>query len=151
MKLSAELMRITKFGKLLMKLPIEVSPGSGKKIEWVCDCGRTTLAQMCKVTSGYTKTCGKCSIISALELKEKKFGKLRMKDPVDTKPGSHQKVQWICDCGQTTWVAPNNVTSGHTKSCGECSILSAEYMVVTRYGKLRMKDPTDIKPSSMKK
>ena len=51
------------------------------------------------------------------DLTDKKFGRLTVVEfSVDSKP----RGRWLCrcDCGNTSIVETNNLTSGHTRSCG---------------------------------
>src|SRR5271157_5971393 len=96
MKLSAEHMRVTKYGKLLMEFPNDTMGGSHKRVSWVCDCKKTTSALVYSVTSGSIKSCGKCNALSAEHMRVTKYGKLLMEFPTEIKPGSHQKISWIC-------------------------------------------------------
>jgi hypothetical protein len=118
---TAEEMKTWKLYKLRMKYPRDILPGFNGKEWWLCDCGKETFAVVSSVMAGGTKSCGRCNLITAEEMKTKKIGKLRMKIPQDIKPGSHKKVEWICDCGNETMVAPHSVILGHTRSCGRCS------------------------------
>jgi hypothetical protein len=49
-----------KFGKLRIKIPKDVFPGSARKIEWICDCGQEAIKQIDLVVSGKTRSCGNC-------------------------------------------------------------------------------------------
>jgi hypothetical protein len=140
-----------KFGKLRIKIPQDVQPGSEKRIEWVCDCGREKLIQISYVLSGESASCGNCNQILANEIATKKFGKLRIKEPQDILPRSHKKILWICDCGREKLISILNVLSGHATSCGFCNLISAAEMATKKFGKLRIKIPQDIQPGSEKR
>ncbi|NTW91593.1 MAG: zinc-ribbon domain-containing protein, partial [Erysipelotrichaceae bacterium] len=147
-KLLAEYLSATKFGKLLIIDPVNLSKGSHKKINWICDCGKITTCQVCHVISGNTSSCGHCDEISAEEMRIRKFGKLRMKEPNNLMPGSRIKKLWVCDCGNEVLCQPLSVISGHTSSCGHCNELSSEYFSITKFGSLRMKTPITSLPRS---
>jgi|WetSurMetagenome_2_1015567.scaffolds.fasta_scaffold18500_2 hypothetical protein len=151
MILSEEDMKVRKFGKLRMKDPKMITSGSGKKEVWVCDCGKSISTRIIDVILGHTTSCGRCNEISAEEMKTRKFGKLRMKDPKAILPGSNKKEVWICDCGKETLVSPSQVTLNRTSSCGRCNEISAEEMKTRKFGRLRMKDPKAILPNIIKK
>lgn len=53
-----------------------------------------------------------------IDLTEKKFGKLTVISPCDTRSGGHVMWNVKCDCGTTKIVNGNNLRSGQTKSCG---------------------------------
>lgn len=53
-----------------------------------------------------------------IDLTGKKFNKLTVLERVDNKTGNRYKWKCLCDCGNTTFVYPKNLKSGHTKSCG---------------------------------
>jgi hypothetical protein len=140
-----------KFGKLRIKTPQDILPGSNKKVEWICDCEREKLISIYSVIYGYTTSCGRCNIISSNEIPSKKFGKLRIKKPQDIKPGSNKKIWWVCDCGKEKLISIHSVLSNITTSCNMCnSILSSE-IAIKKFGKLRIKVPQDILPGSERK
>jgi len=117
---SAADMTTRKFGNLRMKNPDEIVPGSHRKVVWMCDCGKDKAIDINSVVLGYSKTCGHCNDISAAEMSVRKFGRLKLKNPVDTSPGAGKKVVWLCDCGAETSAMIAHVMSGHTSSCGNC-------------------------------
>lgn len=55
----------------------------------------------------------------ALQLTDKKFGRLTVKDK-STQKTSYGHTHWncVCDCGNKVTVISNNITSGNTTSCG---------------------------------
>jgi len=146
--LSANHFQNIKYGKLRMMSPSDSSRGSHRKVEWICDCGRSVIASVCDVVSGGTVSCGKCGLLTADYWENIKYGSLRLKFPQDLLPKSKKKHTWICDCGREVDIQVTSVTSGHTKTCGKCSILSAEHFRVTKYGKLKMANPCESHPSS---
>ncbi|HED05389.1 MAG TPA: hypothetical protein ENI61_01735, partial [Ignavibacteria bacterium] len=141
----------TKFGKLRMKNPEAYTKGSGKKVEWICDCGKETTTQICIVTKGGAKTCGNCNLLSKEYFTKTKFGKLKMKYPETYHKSSSKKVKWVCDCGKEKLILIYNITSGGAKTCGNCNLLSKEYFTKTKFGKLMMKNPKAYTKGSDKK
>lgn len=139
-----------KFGKLHVKEAQWVSTYSNKYIWWICECGKEILKKINCVLKNHTKSCGKCSLITAEEMKTWKRFKLRMKDPKDIKPGSEKEADWLCDCGGEITTKICFVLSGTTTCCGKCNEVSAEKMKKKR-GKLRMKYRKSILPGSVKK
>ncbi|HED05729.1 MAG TPA: hypothetical protein ENI61_03490, partial [Ignavibacteria bacterium] len=149
--LSKEYFAKTKFGKLRMKNPEAYCKGSTKKVEWICDCGKETISKIYSVTSEHTRSCRNCNLLSKEYFEKTKFGKLRMKNPEAYHKNSTKKVEWVCDCGKETIVQIYNVTSEHTRSCGNCNFLSKKYFEKTKFGKLRMKNPEAYTKGSGKK
>jgi predicted SprT family Zn-dependent metalloprotease len=150
-QITAEEIATRKFGKLQIKIPQSINPGSAKKIEWTCNCGREKLIEINKVISGHTTSCGLCNQILSEEISTKKFGKLRIKIQQDILPGSNKKIEWICDCGKEKLIRIYKVLSGHTTSCGLCNLIPAAEIALKKFGKLRIKIPQDILPGSTKK
>ena len=68
-----------------------------------------------------------------VDLTGQRFGKLVVVKDVGRKNGG---VLWecLCDCGKQTNVVSNNLSNGHTKSCG--CIGGSKYLVGKRFGKL---------------
>ena len=139
--LSSEHWRLTKYGKLRMKSPEECFGGSRKKRVWVCDCGNETEVPTLSVFRGHTISCGRCNTLTAEHFASTKYGKLRMEFPESILPGSHKKVVWRCDCGDTVHAAPYSVIPGHTSSCGKCNLLGNSHWNNTLYGRLIMLNP----------
>lgn len=126
-EISEEEMKIRKFGKLQMKFPKAVLPGSNKEEVWICNCGKEKSVKIVSVISGVTISCGRCNEISAEKMSTQKFGRLRMKFPKITLPGSTKKEIWVCDCGVEKEIPIIKVVSGHTTSCGNCRNLIHEW------------------------
>ena len=143
-------MSARKFGKLRLKDPCEVSPGSGKRLTWVCDCGREKSILVHGVMRDGTASCGRCNELSAEEV-SKGFHGLRMKVPEAVSPASHRKAAWLCPCGRETSAQVRYVVSGAIKSCGRCNTVGKDDMAVRKFGRLRMKVPADVLSGSNKK
>lgn len=106
-----------------------------------CECGNETKVSTRNLTSGNTKSCGKCKRIyiktpngpyyipNRNDLTGKRFGKLTALYPTEERT-RWQSVIWMCkcDCGNYYKVSSQHLTSGNTKSCGcmassnECNI-----------------------------
>ena len=140
---SAEEMSSRKFGKLRMKHPVDVVPGSHRKVVWICDCGKEKAIDVNSVMTGKSKSCGHCDDISAAEMSVRKFGRLRVKNPVDTPPGSGKKVAWICDCGVESSMTIAHVTAGHTKSCGKCGTSMRSSYGIGKHDMRKLRTPID--------
>ncbi len=148
--LTADHFKEIKYGKLRMKDPQNCYKNSHVKMIWICDCGTKTLSSISDVTTGNTSSCGKCNLLTADHFRNIKYGKLQMKDPIETHPNSKIRVIWICDCGKEILSNISSVTRGLTKSCGKCSLLTAEYLKNRKFGKLQIKEQIDILPGSEK-
>lgn len=114
-----------KFGFLTVIRKLEERT-KGRKVQWECqcDCGNNTkvITTTDHLRSGHTKSCGCYHVQRTIETKRKdlanqKFGKLLVLNYNYTKDN---RAYWncLCDCGKNTIVEANNLTSGHTKSCG---------------------------------
>lgn len=135
-----------KFGHLKLKTPVDLSNGSHIKTEWVCDCGRETIAEIGNVVRGLTKSCGKCSVLTKEHFEKNKYGSLTMKIPDEFHPNSEKESTWKCDCGREITTKVAYVVSGQTKSCGWCNAIKPD--TSTKFGRLRMKFPVETKPGS---
>jgi len=114
-----------KFGKLCLadtKGLAYISPESHKRLLWQCDCGRTKEIQARYVLQKTIGTCGRCNELTAEELTTRKFGRLRMRNPVTALANSNKKVWWVCDCGRETFTKMFLVTMNRARSCGKCSV-----------------------------
>lgn len=140
--ISAEHLKTAKYGKLRMLNPVDSSRGSHRRAEWLCDCGRIAVIEVCGVATGHTSTCGKCELLTAEHFRNTKYGSLKLKFPKDLMPRSKVKLDWMCDCGRETKIQVTSVVSGHTKKCGKCSILPIEYFQ-KKHGKLKMITPRE--------
>lgn len=85
---------------------------------------------------------------TAEHFKTTKYGKLRMKNPEAFGSGSHKRPEWVCDCGRTASKEVCSVVRGHTTTCGSCNELPASYWERKKFGKLLLKVPKDMFPSS---
>jgi predicted SprT family Zn-dependent metalloprotease len=116
----AEYWSNTKFGMLRMKNPVNVKPMSDLMVPWLCDCGQESIKRIKYVVRGDIVNCGRCRLRDASYWAITKFGKLRMKFPIEISEMSNKKVEWICDCGSNSIAFVANVFKGNTRSCGRC-------------------------------
>lgn len=136
-----------RFGKLTVveKDTNTYFTSGGKKLyKWVCkcDCGNTISAERNRLKSGHVKSCGclmaekqgitleeynerykkvKNNSGRAKDLTNQRFGKLVALQQDGYAEYNGRKVRkWLCkcDCGSYVSVTRNNLTSGHTQSCG---------------------------------
>ena len=123
-----------RFGKLVV---VEYIGNSSWRCQ--CDCGNEHIVKTSYLTTGDTKSCGKCS--RAIDMTGKRFGKLtvvrRAKDR-QTKRGDGI-VMWecLCDCGNTIVTTRQELIKGHKNDCG----CSRDYhdIVGKRFGRLVVK------------
>jgi len=146
-EISAEEMTTRKFGKLRMKNPAPVTSGSGKRMMWICDCGKEVKILIHSVFFG-TSSCGHCD---DAVIDSQKFGKLKIKVPGIFSPSSHKKVWWTCDCGREAFAEARNVITGTKQSCGRCNEITLDKMTETKFNRLRMKNPTSVTSGSCRK
>lgn len=103
----------------------------------VCDCGNRTEVTTGNLKQGRSTRCPKCghkhaAKVSFLDLSGKKFGRLT---PIRVVSKDKDKNLWECrcDCGNTSVVATEALTSGNTKSCG-CYKADEFKQRVTKHG-----------------
>ena len=120
-----------KFGRLTV-LQREASKNGRTMWKCLCDCGNEKIVEAYNLKSGHVKSCGclNYEVISkrnSRELEGKRFGRLVAKE----RTRRNGKVSWICtcDCGSTTVVLTNRLTSGKTRSCG---CLLSDYLESTK-------------------
>ncbi len=110
----------TRFGKLrYIGTNQKVFIGGTSKYPFECECGNSVFCPLARVSRGQ-KTCGHCGVKPAEWWSAKKFGRLRIKNPLSIYISSDKKVEFCCDCGNTKLIKINHVTSGRTKSCNDC-------------------------------
>lgn len=114
-----------KFGRLTV---ISYAGYIKNKARWncVCDCGNHTVTSAYGLKSGHCKSCGclqreKARLPKPMLIKDligQRFGRLTVLEVAGRT--AHSQVKWLCrcDCGNETIVPGNNLTSGHTRSCG---------------------------------
>lgn len=95
----------------------------GKHRRWVCecDCGNVVSVLQCNLGSNKVNSCGCLRVAAAAErrhdLTGKTFDRLTV---IEEALRVHGRRRWRCKCkcGKVTIVEQNNLTSGHTTSCG---------------------------------
>ena len=85
-----------------------------------CDCGETISVPPFRLWSGQYKSCGcgRGKRIDPVELIGKRFGNLTVLKRTEHISRGTRTFLFRCDCGNLTYVPPNKLTSGNTKSCG---------------------------------
>ena len=138
-----------RFGKLVAIKPTGETDASGYIWECQCDCGSIVYYSNGRLKHNGVKSCGCLSAMAATNLSGQRFGRLTAIKP--TTERRHRAVVWecICDCGKTTYVTTQNLTSGGTKSCG---CLNADIKRKTikdlsgmKFGKLTVIKATDLR------
>jgi len=134
-----------RFGKLRLLDSVESVPRSNKRmLSWICDCGRTIVRPPFPILTGRQVSCGMCNVLDVGYWVSAKFGKLRMRDPIEIHGNSSKVVAWSCDCGNIKECAVARVFQGRVKSCGRCDFMPPDFWKSARFGKLRMMDPAEV-------
>jgi hypothetical protein len=99
----------------------EWSQGSAMKVQFICDCGRTSIKAFRTAVRGNVHRCGRCNFTDRLILNEK-WGKLRL-DPDRLPEGEFslktgEKFRFLCDCGNSKEIVGKDVLREFTLSCG---------------------------------
>jgi len=115
-----------------------IDTDKGQKVKCKCDCGNEKIIAIKSFKYGKVKSCGCLSSKSKLkDITGQRFGKLVAKE-FTGKIKNHSAV-WLCqcDCGNTTEVKANALSSGGIQSCG-ClrSEVRIHDLTGQRYGKL---------------
>lgn len=112
-----------KFGKLLVLEDTGITRAESVVYKCLCDCGKTTTVRSRDLITGHTKSCGcykleQLSNQRRLKLVNKKFGNLLVLEDMNIKQRDSYLHKCKCDCGNIVYIPTNNLTSGHTQSCG---------------------------------
>jgi len=124
-------------------LPDKWCKTSRIEISFRCKCGNIFTRKMSKYKPGIS-TCTKCDYIICESLKGKKFGDLEF---IDEREGEFHKnsemlFKFKCSCGNICEKALSSVQRGFTTSCGNCNLLSVEYLKSAKFGKLQFTNIT---------
>ena len=114
-----------KFGRLT---PLYRTSNIGNKTAWVCqcECGNITVITADSLVNKKTQSCGcfqkeQTSHSNTKDLTGLVFGRLTVIQKIKKNINSSDRHSlWLCkcSCGEETIVASNNLTRGHTQSCG---------------------------------
>lgn len=83
-----------------------------------CDCGKTTVVNYYKLTSGHTKSCGSNIHKIKNNIAGRRFGKLVAIRPLSIKGSDGAIWECKCDCGSTVNISAHSLLVGWIKSCG---------------------------------
>ena len=122
--------------------PSDVTPGSKKKVEWICqDYGHIFLSIIKNRTSKNTG-CGICAgsqLLSGFNDLATRYPEIAAQadgwDPSTVFPGSHSNKNWLCDLGHS-YVATINNRTNHGNGCPYCTnkkVLTGFNDVKTKY------------------
>lgn len=122
------------FNKLtVLKKDEQLSQERGQSY-WICqcECGNITSVTTANLKNGATKSCGcyKKKLISNLgkskfkDLTGQRFGNLNVISVAGKDKEGRYQYLCECDCGRQTIIRGSSLTSGNTKTCGECSHIS---------------------------
>ena len=109
-----------KFGNLTVLRRVENSKHG--KTQWLCQCscGNLTKVVGSFLRNGRTKSCGclkKVMHSSTVNIGDV-YSRLTVSEEVGKDKHGNKLWKCICSCGKITVVTSNNLTKGHTKSCG---------------------------------
>lgn len=102
--------------------PVQVQPGSSKKLSFRCKCGRVTDQRIGSVISGRNKTCGCCNNF-ILNPGDDFHGFKYVGDSIDVGPGSHKVLRLRCRCGNLCSHKVWEVTYEYVTGCGKCNVI----------------------------
>lgn len=131
-----------RFGHLVVIRCVR-EPKKHRKFECKCDCGRTTITDVCNVLAKRTSSCGcyedQIRRSRFTNLVGQKFGKLLALERIVVKRSSggiYTKYKCRCDCGRVICTYSNGMRNGRIKSCG-CfePQLAAKHALICDYKK----------------
>ena len=123
-------------GQTFGKLTVLYRVPNTNPIKWHCMCNCDNHTELdvraCHLRSGHTQSCGcyqkqrMCETVSR-DLTNQKFGKLIAIKQIHRKNNNRSEILWECncECGSTSYVRTEDLTSGKITSCG-CSISKGE-------------------------
>ena len=107
-----------RFGRLVAFEPTDKRSSGSVVWRCRCDCGNVVEVPVKRLTRGTTRSCGcLAGAARSTDLTGQRYGKLVVLRRAGTRRG-HALWECACDCGNTTEVAADVLTSGRTKSCG---------------------------------
>jgi very-short-patch-repair endonuclease len=92
---------------------------SARKLPFKCKCGRISDRSVSSITSGRSRSCGRCNEIY-LNDGDEYLGFVYVGEGQALQPGTTDKLLFKCKCGKSKFLPVVSITTGHTKTCGEC-------------------------------
>lgn len=117
-------------------LPNEWSKRSVTKMKWQCSCGNVFLAKFGHITSGHTKTCGKCDFIWLSDIKKFKNLTLVYDENRMVHKNTTEKLKWKCSCGKFKMIPLDAVNGNPNRTCGDCYKIQPHEILGKRFGNL---------------
>jgi predicted SprT family Zn-dependent metalloprotease len=102
-----------KYGKLSMKYPTDIKPGSSKKVTWICGCGQEAIIPIKRVISGQN-SCGNCMSIIKSHFNSVSEQLKFLTYPIDP---NHDLVSWFNP--------EEPITNGHKKIKCRCPVCNS--------------------------
>ena len=124
-----------RFGKLVAVKRVE---SKNKRSMWLCDCdcGRNSIVAYGHLSSGHTKSCGKCKYEDLTGMHFGKWTVLGLSDNKYVSRNGYTDLMWICECScdahTTKEIRGSILRRGDSKSCG--CLLKNEYDLTGEYG-----------------
>lgn len=125
----------------------------------LCQCGNTTVTRGTSLRKGITSSCGclrkeitrKRNEETAkmnYDLTGKRFHRLTVTEPLDTRSSGSRVWRCKCDCGAFHDVTTHRLVSGEVKSCGCLPTVTPENLKGKRFGRLTVIELTQSRKSN---
>ena len=148
--------------------PEDVSPGSNKKVWWICDKGheweamiakRALRGQGCPYCSGRKPIPGENDLATTHPYLIQEWSDKNSISPQDVKPGSNKRVWWVCNKGHHYQSSPNQhvkgvgcpYCSGHKVLAGFNDLATTHPSIAAQWSKDNDTQPTEVSAGSGKK
>jgi hypothetical protein len=132
---------VTVFNKLTVTTPIDDITTLSTIVDVECECGQEGKFNLRQVVDGKRTSCGNCSCNEFKKEKKVKFGKLTLITPIENIRMFNQKVDVVCECGNTGSVLYRNLATNNTKSCGKCELTTFKNNNITKFGCMTLTTP----------
>ena len=126
----------------------EWPPGSNKKLQFMCNCGRIIRLCTNSVTRGDYTSCGHCNDKPKEFWLQQTWGTLHLDPnqelPDEWGPMSQTRFRFICNCKRISMIRMCQVSLGTTVTCGKCNFKSKQYWLKHRWGSLVLDKSQDL-------